>query len=390
LTRAHPSAPLLRVIAFALAGLLWLGGCAGQPMALSCTDGATTLITGYAGSANSPCTRLSSTAFALEIQPEAEPINPSPWYAFTLAAPEGREAQVTLNYAASQHRYPPWVRATGADWVQLDEDQITLNEDGRQAQIHMRLSAPAYEIAAQPAYLIEDYQALEMRWAGAWRSIGSSVEGRPIRALVLPPEEGSTDWALILGRQHPPEVPGAWALEAFVDEALAQREAGGLTEGLIIVPMLNPDGVEAGHWRLNRNHIDLNRDWAARSQPEVQAVYALLDALGISVGQLALMVDFHSTVADRIYLPQPEELPAVANQRLEAWLNAMDADRLFAHLEPRRTNPRRRVSAKAVFTDEWGAVSVTWEAGDETAQVQVRENARRAAALWAATRSRRD
>jgi hypothetical protein len=377
----------MKALAAALASLAVLTGCVSAPDPTACTGGAVQLLNGYSGSPDAPCTRLSSHTFLLEVIPEADPINPSPWYAFTLESRQQTEVTVTLRYATSRHRYRPWIRQGDDAWSRLEPSRVQVSDDERTAELALAVSRAFFEVAAQPPYLAEHYARLEARWPGDWRTIALSVEGRPIRARIAPPRHPEAGWILVLGRQHPPEIPGAWALEAFVDEIIARRGDQSLQSGVIVAPLLNPDGVERGFWRLNANGVDLNRDWADQTQPEVRAVYQLLDSLSIAPGDLSLMVDFHTTVADRIYLPQPGELPDLRNQSLEAWLGAMAADGLFATLEPRRTTPRRRVSAKAVFTDAWRTVAVTWEAGDETDEAVVRDNARRAAALWVQSQS---
>ena len=382
---------MIRRSALALLGAALLVGCSATPPSTSgCQDGVVRLVTGYDSSPDGGCVRggAGGADFTLVVEPEAEPINPSPWYAFTLEGAPGRYT-VNMTYAASGHRYQPWVRKGEGGWARLAQERFTVREDQASVLFDLTLDGASLHIAAQPPYTLQDYAALEERWSGRWRTFGHSVEGRALRARVIPPLGEDEGWALFLGRQHPPEIPGAWAFEAFVEEALRLRENGALRSGLIIIPLLNPDGVEAGFWRLNANGADLNRDWRDRSQPEVQAVYDLLDTLSLESGDLELMVDFHTTVAERIYLPQPEELPGEVNARLEAWLTAMETDGLFDRLEPRRTNPRRRVSAKAVFTDDWNTVAVTWEAGDETPQAQVRDHARRAARIWADSQNSR-
>lgn len=371
-----------------LVSLGWLAACATAPVQESsdCTHGAVRLLGGYDSAPASPCRRggPGEADFELVIEPEAEPINPSPWYAFTLEGEPGTY-QVALTYAAARHRYAPWVREGDEAWIRLPDRHVSLGPDGRDAVFTLTLDAAPLQVAAQPLYTLADYEALEQRWPGAWRTIGHSVEARALRALVLEPLEGSQDWVLLLGRQHPPEIPGAWALDAFVDEALRQREAGRWRSGLIIVPLLNPDGVEAGYWRLNENRVDLNRDWRARTQPEVQAVFDLLRTLELTPGDLELVVDFHTTRSELVYLPQAEELSPETNARLEAWLTGMEAAGVFDALEPTPTSPRRRISAKSVFTDDWRTVAVTWEAGDNTPPALVRDHARRAAQQWAAT-----
>ncbi|MCP2671112.1 succinylglutamate desuccinylase/aspartoacylase family protein [Maricaulaceae bacterium EIL42A08] len=364
------------------AGLLACG-----PVSSACTDGGVHLITGYSGSAASPCVQTAPGHFELDIAPEAEPINPSPWYLFQVSGPAGQAANVTLNYTVSRHRYRPWVREAGGHWSPLGDDRIETSQDETVVHLSLELGQSPIEIAAQPVYGLTRYEALESRWPGGWQTAGQSVEGRPIRALVLSPDPptpatSGRSWILLLGGQHPPEVPGAWAFEAFADAMVERQRSGDLSAGLILVPLLNPDGVEAGHWRLNAGLVDLNRDWTTATQPEIQAVVRLLDRLDIQPGDIELAVDFHATVADRLYLPQADELAPDSQERLDAWLIAMEAQGLFQHTEPRRTNPARRVSAKAVFTDEWQAIALTWEAGDHTPEATVRSTARQGAMLW--------
>ncbi len=354
---------------------------------IPCDTGEVQLISGYSGSPAYACSRTGASSFTLEIVPEAEPINPSPWYAFTLSGPEATRATITLDYRVHRHRYRPWMREDGGDWRLVPEADIAANGDASQVSLTVTLGGGNLHVAAQPLYGLAQYEALESQWRGDWRTAGRSVEGRAIRALILPPQNTSSTpqadpWIVLLGGQHPPEVPGAWAFEAFADAMVQRYHAGNLNAGLVLIPMLNPDGLHAGHWRLNAGFLDLNRDWATLSQPETRSVAALLQELLIDPDEIELMVDFHATVADRLYLPQPDELAPGASARLDSWLDAMAIEGLFELTEPRRTDPARRVSAKAVFTDEWRAVALTWEAGDNTPEATVRAVARQGALLW--------
>ncbi|MEO1038735.1 MAG: M14 family zinc carboxypeptidase [Pseudomonadota bacterium] len=371
-------------IALCLLGLFILSACAtvSDRPRQNCSEGGLRLSTAFEGAPASTCQRLDRAYFALAIAPEASPINPSPWYAFALSAEVPQAVAVRLDYAEAGHRYHPWVRFEGSSWTRLDDDRVHLADDRMSAELQIALQAGRTEIAAQPLYLAPDYAALEARWPGDWRSFGTSVEGRPLRALVAPPLDEAAGWTLILGRQHPPEIPAAWSLEAFVDVLLAARASGEARGGLIVAPLLNPDGVRAGHWRLNANQVDLNRDWAARSQPEVRAVFDLLAGLGVEPSALNLVADFHSTIDDRLYLPQAEELSTSAEMRLQGWLDAMAQDGLLEVIDPRRTNPARRISAKSAFTDEGAALALTWETGDRTGPDEARDLARRAAEAW--------
>src|SRR3546814_5882297 len=98
---------------------------------------------------------------------------------------------------------------------------------------------------------------------------------------------------LVLGRQHPPETTGTQALMGFVDElaadSLLARDFRERTL-VIVLPLLNPDGVVEGNWRGNINGQDLNRDWGPFTQSETRAARDLLeraldDAIGRASGQ---------------------------------------------------------------------------------------------------------
>ena len=36
---------------------------------------------------------------------------------------------------------------------------------------------------------------------------------------------------------------------------------------VIAIPVLNPDGITGGNWRMNLGGVDLNRDWGKFDEP---------------------------------------------------------------------------------------------------------------------------
>ena len=118
----------------------------------------------------------------------------------------------------------------------------------------------------------------------AWRTIGTSVEGRPLRARTLGTGPRKVLW---IGGIHGNEREGSAATkelpEAFDDAGLAGRVQ------LTILEDANPDG-SAHDQRGNANGIDLNRNFPARnfdsarkrygstplSEPEARAVHDLI------------------------------------------------------------------------------------------------------------------
>ena len=39
---------------------------------------------------------------------------------------------------------------------------------------------------------------------------------------------------------------------------------------ILAFPLMNPDGVDLGHWRHNAGGVDTNRDWSFYHQPEIK------------------------------------------------------------------------------------------------------------------------
>lgn len=339
----------------------------------TCRTSAARLYFDFEGASASACAVRGERDFALLVTPEhAPPINPSPWYAFRYETVGEAPVTVTLGYLGGQHRYAPKWRGDDGAWRDLPAEP---SADGKGAVI--RLPAGRGMVAAQEIIPPAAARADLARWSAASGAqpftIGTSHDGRPIEAIRF----GRSDapkLVVLLGRQHPPEVTGAIAMAAFVD-TLAAR-AGDLGDvQVLVVPMLNPDGVTRGHWRANRGAVDINRDWGPFTQPETRAVKAWLDALPAGVRPV-LMVDFHSTSRNLFYVQGDEASPA--QQRfLDEWL--VGREKAFPGypftLEPRNANPGSG-TAKNWFHATYAIPSYTYEVADTADRAATRSAAR--------------
>jgi predicted deacylase len=233
-------------------------------------------------------------------------------------------------------------------------------------------------VSAQEIVAPDDAAADLSRWSqlsGAPRfTLGFSHDARAIGAIRL----GRADaprLVLLLGRQHPPEVTGAIAMRAFVDALATRADTLGDVQ-VLVVPMLNPDGVARGHWRANRGSTDLNRDWGLFTQPETRAVKAWLDALPAGVRPV-LMVDFHSTSRNLFYVQGPDEASAAQQRFLAVWLGGKE-NALGGYpftLEPRNANPGSG-TAKNWFHTAYAIPSYTYEVADDVDRAAARAAAR--------------
>lgn len=116
--------------------------------------------------------------------------------------------------------------------------------------------------------------------------LGQSVEGRTIWGVQI----GSTVDAygrekpavLIECSQHGNEPGTREGAMIFARELAHSTTLALLDLVVVIVPTMNPDRLHES--RMNANGVNLNRDWADLSQPEVQAVDALFQQYNVIAG----------------------------------------------------------------------------------------------------------
>jgi len=108
--------------------------------------------------------------------------------------------------------------------------------------------------------------------------IGKSVQGRDIPALFFSENKGfgskraSKPIVMIFCQQHGDEPSGKEAALILTRELCSDKMELLKNLDLILIPMANPDGSEAGV-RRNANEVDLNRNHWMLSEPETQALH---------------------------------------------------------------------------------------------------------------------
>jgi len=162
-------------------------------------------------------------------------------------------------------------------------------------------------------------------------------------------------------------VTGHFALKAFVERLLKHDQANEFFKKyrVLVFPLINPDGVDLGHWRHNAQGVDLNRDYAEYNQPEIKALTNYLT--GLDKTEILVGLDFHSTYEDVYYTNLESEGVKLAGID-SIWLNQIEQKlkkynyRVNQEKHSVNTNP----SSQHWFYHQFKALGVTYEIGDNT------------------------
>lgn len=319
--------------------------------------------------------RLKGNTLQLFITPENTPVNGSSWYAFRITAAKPQSLTIELHYTYGFHRYPPRISTDGRQWTPIGQQKIKLNRKGNRATFTLRLAAGATFIAAQEivtSSMVYDWcKSLASQELVRHRVIGTSVLGRDIPCLdIYAGSATGKPIIAILGRQHPPEVTGHYALQHFVETLIGHENAESFFQKyrVLVFPIINPDGVDLGHWRHNAGGVDLNRDYAEYLQPEVLALTSLLVTTARENNARVLAgLDFHATYDDVFYTSKETEGVALAALKDE-WLAAIGAalQPYDYKLKEEQHSVYGNPSAQHWFYHQFRALGITYEIGDNT------------------------
>ena len=326
------------------------------------------------------CSILASDAIEILLQPENTPINASPWYAVRLTPNKPGSVRLVLQYDEHAHRYKPKVSLDGTSWTVLPDDRVDVKAAGYRVTLDLELDDQPLFVSAQELFTNEAHDAWTRAHAEKsfvdMSKIGASIEGRSISMIRTKAAFEAPKTVMLVGRQHPPEVTGALAMVSFTDEILSDSPLAQKFRkhfDLVIIPNLNPDGVEHGYWRHNMGGLDLNRDWGPFTQPETQAAKSVIDQ--IETPGLALFLDFHSTRRN-VFYTQPIGADGSEYGFTAEWLERARTklpdyafDRQGAHNVDLPTS-------KTFIFEAFGIPAITYELGDETDRTEIAETAR--------------
>ena len=327
----------------------------------------------FPGARLNDCQRLAPREYRLMIRPENQPVNNSAWYAFRVEAQAAGALTVHLVYEGGRHRYHPQISRDGRNWQLVKEDHYIHDREQQTATLTVKVGAahPLWVAGGELIGVAELETWCEQLSAHPFvrRSVaGLSLGGRPLQMLTIG-DPASQNVVLIISRQHPPEVTGTMALQAFVkrlcsDQPVARKFRQHFAT--VVVPLVNPDGVMQGHWRHNNNGVDLNRDWRKFAQRETRQVRdALLRVVTRPATRPFLFLDFHSTHRNLFYT-QADRHETFPKEFTRRWLAAI-GQRFPAYRFQRQGshNPRGGTSKSWAY-EQFGIPAITYEVGDRT------------------------
>ena len=324
----------------------------------------------FPGAGNLSCEIINSQHIKLFINSETDDsINPSPWFAIRKSK-HSENIKIELDYGNYNYRYNPKISSDNKAWDNLNMLNILKKNNDKILVIDFLPSNKKQYIASQEIITQSWYYNWfnELKETGKVRSetIGFSVLKKPITMFFIETDI-KNPYIIILGRQHPPEVTGAFALKGFIDQLVSpsQLSQNFLNQyNIIFVPLMNPDGVDNGHWRYNVNKIDLNRDWGTFSQPETIAVNEKLIRLTAN-SKLALFIDFHSTYNNIFYISENSS-NNLSKFSLENWINNSSSGLLGIGYNFQLINSSNKDNgvSKNYIYNKYNIPSMTYEVSD--------------------------
>ena len=317
--------------------------------------------------------KINDSTALIVIEPENSPINNSPYYAFKAWSNLPQSFYFTFKYPEGfKHRYIPKIKKEGT-WAILDS--VNMFKKDSIITIKLNLTNAPIVVAAQEIQSsndVKNWYSQLIQGKGdkvTIKSIGKSTLGRNLPVLEI--HNGNPkgkDVIVLLTRQHPPEVTGYYAFQSFLETIFENSQ---LSEAflnqyhIIAFPIMNPDGVDLGHWRHNAGGVDTNRDWSVYNQPEIKkTVTYIKKTLKQNKSKLVLGLDFHSTWYD-IFYTNTDRANTALPYFIEQWFENLEKEMPNYKVNETASNSKQPVS-KGWFLGAHNAVGITYEIGDAT------------------------
>ena len=318
--------------------------------------------------------QLNDSTVCVLINPENKPINKSPYYAFTTWSNSPKSIYYSFKYPEDfNHRYIPKLKYNDT-WSIIDSTKV-FNIDNSYS-IKLDVSSNPITVAAQEIQSSVDVNnwvnsLIKNKDFARIKSCGKSKLGRNIPVIdIYKGSKKEKEIIVLLTRQHPPEVTGYYAFQSFLSRILNNDQLSDkfLNKYRILAfPIVNPDGVDLGHWRHNAGGVDTNRDWSEYNQPEIKNITRFITkASKLSSSKIIIGLDFHSTYNDVFYtnitIPTANKTTEVFKDK---WFKSLEKKIPNYKVNEKSSDSKEPVS-KGWFLYGHNAVGITYEIGDAT------------------------
>ena len=323
--------------------------------------------------------QLNDSTFVLSILPENKPINPSPFYAFKIWSSSSKKVFLRFKYPEGyKHRYVPKIKSNGA-WKIVDS--LNFKSDQNISSLILTINETPKIISGQELHT----SSIIYNWVNdlvkgkenyvRFIKIGKTKLNRPFKVLdIYKGLPKNKPVIVLLTRQHPPEVTGYFAFKAFLETILKENKLSSNfldNYRILAFPLMNPDGVDLGHWRHNAGGVDTNRDWSFYHQPEIKTtVDYITKVLNKNNSKLQLGLDFHSTYYDVFYTNTERKLTALP-EFLPKWFSSLE-ERIPEYKVNEKPSNSKQPTSKGWFLYAHKAVGVTYEIGDDTPRDRIK------------------
>ena len=323
--------------------------------------------------------QLNDSTAILDVYPENVPINNSAYYAFKAWSKTPKDFYFQFKYPKGyKHRYVPKIKRNNI-WGVLDASRMYKNDSI--VTVKLSLNSEPIIVAAQELQSSNDVKTWYTKLIQnkesyvTLESFGNSVLGKNLPILdIYKGNAQDKELIVLLTRQHPPEVTGFFAFKEFLQTILNDSDLSDkfLSQYRVLAfPIMNPDGVDLGHWRHNANGVDTNRDWSKYNQPEIeQAVKYITKQAKKYNNKIILGLDFHSTYEDVFYTNKIRESTTLPNF-IEQWFAALENNIPNYKVNEKAGNSTKPVS-KGWFLYGHNAVGITYEIGDATPKDKIK------------------
>lgn len=321
---------------------------------------------------------VNDTLYEVIIKPERAPINNSAWYSFKLWSDVQQTITLRMKYEDGRHRYQPKVYFEENIFSDFPEDTL-YNEPLEVSYDSLRNASFKLTVGELPIIVTAQWpfnttlfnKAINsplVQEKANTRVIGYSHENRPIYEIEIDETDASEPAGvlIIVSRLHPPEVPGFLTSMFFLENLLSDSDLATEFRKHFVVkayPMVNPDGVDLGHWRNNAAGNDLNRDWEHFNQPETRAVRdALLPLLDTPNRKVYYGIDFHST-NENIFYPIDEDVVTFPDNFTQRWQELIMEDNSDIEFSTEEFPTDSPITKNWIYKT-FGADAVTYEVSD--------------------------